>query len=137
MAVKKIQPEYLEEGSIPFYPDHVRSEAKIVVAIIVLVLIVATIGMVAPVGLGEPADPLDTPSHVKPEWYFLFFYQTLKYIPETCGGIALILLPLLIVFWPFFDQKPDHSRKTVRVRMIAVVIGVAIFIALTIWGEVS
>lgn len=137
MTIEKTGPEINSEDSIPFYPDHVRSEARVVIAIISLVLIIAVIGLFLPVGLGDPANPLDTPAHVKPEWYFLFFYQVLKFIPKTCGGVALVLMPLLILLWPFLDQKPDRTKKTIRSRFIAVVIGVVIFIALTIWGEVS
>jgi quinol-cytochrome oxidoreductase complex cytochrome b subunit len=137
MTLEKTEPELKHEESIPFYPDHVRSEARVVIAIVALVLIIAVIGMVLPVGLGEPANPLDTPTHVKPEWYFLFFYQALKFIPKICGGVALVLMPLLILLLPFLDQKPDRTNRTIRTRFIVVVIGVIILIVMTIWGEVS
>ena len=60
-----------EEESVPFYPDHVSTEAKVVVGVSALALIIGLIGLFYPVGLGEPADPMNTPAHVKPEWYFL------------------------------------------------------------------
>ncbi len=125
------------EDSIPFYPEHVRSEFRVAAALIFLVLIVGIIGFLLPVGLNDPADPLDTPAHVKPEWYFLSFYQILKFIPKTWGGVGLVLLPLIILLWPFLDHKPDRSSQNTRIRLAAAAIGFAIIIALTIWGEVS
>ena len=63
------------------------TEFYVVVGIVILALVVGTLGMLFPVGLGAPADPLDTPLHVKPEWYFLALYQLLKYVPSSILGI--------------------------------------------------
>ena len=126
-----------DEGSIPFYPDHVRSELHVVTGILVLVFVIGILGFLWPVGLGEPADPLNTPTHVKPEWYFLSFYQVLKFIPKIAGGVLMVLIPLLILVWPFIDSKPDRSKRAQHIRLVAVVIGLLILTALTIWGEVS
>ena len=131
----KINPE--DEGSIPFYPDHVRSELRVVIGIMALVVVIGILGFLMPVGLGEPADPLNTPTHVKPEWYFLFFYQVLKFIPKIAGGVLMVLIPLMILLWPFIDNKPDRSKRTQHIRLVIVVIGLLILAALTIWGEVS
>ena len=60
----------IEDESIPFYPDHVKTEFYVTLGILVLVFIVGILGLSIPVGLGAPADPLNTPEHVKPEWYF-------------------------------------------------------------------
>jgi len=89
------------------------------------------------VGLGEPADPMNTPAHVKPEWYFLGLYQLLKFISKTAGAVLPIIAVLVITFWPFIDRKPDTSGKIYRWRAIAVAVFMLILIALTIWGEVS
>lgn len=137
MTEQSLTPSRDAEESIPFYPDHVRSEVKVVIAILGLVFIIGIIGLNLPVGLGDPADPLNTPTHVKPEWYFLAFYQILKYIPKSGGGILLMAIPLLIILWPFIDNKPDRSTRIVRIRLAAVVIGLILIVALTIWGEVS
>ena len=103
----------------------------------ILVLVVGLIGLFAPVGLGEPADPMNTPAHVKPEWYFLGLYQLLKYISKTAGAVLPILAVLLITLWPFIDRKPDKSTKAYWWRAIGVGIFMIILIAMTIWGEVS
>jgi cytochrome b6-f complex subunit 4 len=123
--------------SIPFYPDHVKSEVKVVIAITILVMLIGVAGLILPVGLGEPADPLNTPAHVKPEWYFLSLYQLLKFIPKTTGVMIPILLVLLVTIWPFIDRKPDQSTRQRQIRLIVVIIGLIILAALTIWGEVS
>ena len=125
------------EESIPFFPDHVKTEAMVVVGLVVIALIIAAVGMLNPVGLGDPADPMDTPLHVKPEWYFLALYQLLKYIPKTAGVVIPLIAVVLVTIWPFIDRKPDKSRKTQRIRAIIAVVGVILFIAGTIWGEVS
>ena len=80
--------EHKSEDTIPFYPDHIKTEFYVVLGILAIVLIIGLIGMVNPVGTGEPADPLDTPLHVKPEWYFLALYQILKKIPPM--GLQLL-----------------------------------------------
>jgi cytochrome b6-f complex subunit 4 len=123
--------------SVPFYPDHVRTEARVVLGILVVVFIVGTVGMLWPVGLGAPADPMDTPAHVKPEWYFLALYQILKFIPKTLGATLPVLLVLLVILWPFLDQKIPHTRQAIRVRFVVTIVGLVLAIALTIWGEVS
>ncbi|MFH2103399.1 MAG: hypothetical protein ABIJ39_08630 [Chloroflexota bacterium] len=133
-----------ENDSVPFYPDHVKTEFYVVVAILVLAFIVGGLGLLSPVGLQDPSDPLNTPLHVKPEWYFLALYQLLKYIPPqvlgidgTIFGVVSILLALVVVvIWPFLDKKED-SKKAMRVRMVASIVGMIILVALTIWGEVS
>jgi cytochrome b6-f complex subunit 4 len=76
-----------EKDSIPFFPDHFRTELYVVIGIVALAVVIGGLGMLSPVGLQDPADPLNTPMHVKPEWYFLALYQLLKYVPPTVLGI--------------------------------------------------
>ncbi len=126
-----------KDNSIPFYPDHVSSEAKVVLGISVVAVVIGIIGLLSPVGLGEPADPMNTPAHVKPEWYFLGLYQLLKYISKTAGAVLPILGVLVITAWPFIDRKPDTSKRAYRNRAIGVTIFMIVLIVMTIWGEVS
>jgi len=133
-----------EKDSVPFYPDHVRTEFYVVLGILVVVIITGLLGMLFPLGLQAPADPLDTPLHVKPEWYFLALYQLLKYIPPSILGIegpifgvvTILLAVVAVMLWPFLDKKED-SRKAMKTRFIVIIIGVIIFIAMTILGEVT
>jgi len=126
-----------KENSVPFYPVHVSNEAKVVLGISVIAIVIGLIGLFSPVGLGEPADPMNTPAHVKPEWYFLGLYQLLKYISKTAGAVLPIIGVLVITFWPFIDRKPDQSKRSYRNRAIGVAAFMVILIAMTIWGEVS
>jgi quinol-cytochrome oxidoreductase complex cytochrome b subunit len=137
--------EHLQKDTIPFYPDHVRTEFFVVIGILVIVLIIGIVGMINPVGTGEPADPLNTPLHVKPEWYFLALYQILKKIPPMFlgieGKIVGVVIPIVLVglvfVWPFLDTKPDKSKRIYWIRLAFAIVAIVTIIALTIWGEVS
>lgn len=125
------------EERVPFYPDHVSKEAKVVLGFTVVVVLIGLLGLFFPVGLGEPADPLNTPAHVKPEWYFLALYQLLKYIPKTAGVVLPVLAVIILTIWPFIDRKSDQSLNNYRRRAILVGVTMIVLIAMTIWGEVS
>jgi len=129
--------EQKHEESVPFYPDHLALEAKVALGVGILVVIIGIIGLFIPVGVGAPADPMDTPAHIKPEWYFLSLYQLLRFIPKTLGATAPVVAVLLIMVWPFLDRKPDQTTKTRQIRFWFSLVAVIIIIALTIWGEVS
>ena len=133
-----------EKDNVPFFPNHFMTEFYVVIGIVVLAIIVGALGMFSPVGLQPQADPLDTPLHVKPEWYFLALYQLLKYVPPTVLGIEgpmfavtmMVVAVLVVTIWPFLDRKEDN-KKAMRTRAIITVVGVILVIVLTIWGEVS
>jgi len=126
-----------EEKTVPFFPDHLAYEAKVALWFGIGLIIIGVIGLFSPVGLGAPADPMVTPEHTKPEWYFLALFQLLKWLPKTMGAVAPVILVLIILVWPFLDFKADKSRKIVRVRGIVTAILVVITIVLTILGEVT
>ncbi|MBM3144472.1 MAG: hypothetical protein FJ010_05745 [Chloroflexi bacterium] len=126
-----------DEKTIPFYPDHVTNEAKVALGIGVLLIIIGVIGLSVPLGLQPPADPMDTPAHVKPEWYFLALYQIIKFLPKSTGAVLPVIFAILVMIWPFLDNKPDKTKKAARVRFIVTAVLMVILIALTVWGEVS
>jgi menaquinol-cytochrome c reductase cytochrome b/c subunit len=125
-----------EDKTIPFFPDHVRTEFRVTIAIIVLAMIVGVIGLISPVGLGEPADPMDTPAHTKSEWYFLFLYQFLKYVPKTIGVLIPIAGLIILLLWPFLDRREDSHRAR-RGRIILSIVVMVVIITLTIFGHFS
>ncbi len=137
--------QHSTEDTIPFFPDHVKTEFFVVLGILAIVLVIAIAGLIKPVGLGDPADPLNTPLHVKPEWYFLSLYQILKKIPamvlgiqgKTLGVVFPILLVVALIFWPFIDRRPDKHRWIYWIRLAFSIFAILVIIALTIWGEVS
>lgn len=106
---------------IPFFPVHVCKESIVAV---LLVAILVTLSVLSPWEIGEPADPLVTPEHIKPEWYFLPSYQLLKYFEGPYGaffGIIACSVPFALLFlWPFLDRsKQRHPKK----RPVAVGVG--------------
>ena len=124
--------------TIPFFPDHITTEAWVALGFFVLVGIVGVIAMFTPVGLGPNADPMNTPAHVKPEWYFLGLYQLLKFIPKKAGAILPVVFLLVVLFWPFLDwKKANNTRRAQWIRAIVTIVGMIILVALTIWGEFS
>jgi quinol-cytochrome oxidoreductase complex cytochrome b subunit len=132
------------EDTIPFYPDHAKTEFFVVLGVLGVVLIIAIIGLINPVGIGSLLIH-KTPAHIKPEWYFLSLYQILKKIPpmvlgiegKALGVVIPVILVGIILLWPFLDTKPDKSRKVYWIRMALAFTTIVIIIALTIWGEVS
>jgi quinol-cytochrome oxidoreductase complex cytochrome b subunit len=126
------------EQGIPFYPVHVTKEG---VVIVLLFAVLITLSVLAPWEIGEPADPLSTPEHIKPEWYFLPSYQLLKYFEGPYGamiGIFACSVPfVLLVLWPFLDRgRQRHPRK----RPLAVgigIVGVAAALFLGYLGHIS
>ena len=64
----------------------------------------------APFLLGDvenfiPANPLVTPVHIQPEWYFLFAYAILRSIPNKLGGVIALALSIAILFILPFTQN--------------------------------
>lgn len=129
--------EHPETDSIPFYPDHVRTEFRVTLIVTGIFLAIGLVGLLSPLGIGDPADPMNTPAHVKPEWYFLALYQVLKFVPKTTGVIIPLVAVGLMFLWPFIDGKADKSRRATWIRLAVVIVGLIILIAMTIWGEVS
>jgi quinol-cytochrome oxidoreductase complex cytochrome b subunit len=115
-----------EEKTIPFFPDHIGNEAKQALLILGLLFGIGVVGLFLPIGLEAPADPMNTPEHVQPEWYFLFLYELLKYVPKAVG-IAIPLYGLaLLTIWPFLDRREDGVVQ--RNRRIWIALGVMLVV---------
>lgn len=61
-----------------------------------------------------PADPLQTPAHVVPEWYFLAFYAILRSIPHKAGGIVAMVGAILVLMLIPFTNKSYVRNTTYR-----------------------
>ena len=136
-------PEYPEGDTIPFFPNYIILE--VIVSFIVLAALIVLVSLL-PVGLEEKADPLNTPQHIKPEWYFLWIYQFIKLPslvlgPGLAAGLAGIVIPaigiVLLIFLPFLDRKPERHPGKRRVAMVVTALILVIFVALSIWGWYS
>nr|BAX03939.1 cytochrome b [Chascanopsetta lugubris] len=82
---------------------HPYFSVKDIVGFAALVLFLVLIALFTPNALGDPdnftpANPLVTPPHIKPEWYFLFAYAILRSIPNKLGGVVALLLSILVLF---------------------------------------
>ena len=59
-----------------------------------------------------PADPLVTPEHIKPVWYFTPFYAILKAVPDKLLGVILMGLAIVVLFFmPWIDRSPVRSIR--------------------------
>nr|QII41349.1 cytochrome b [Regalecus glesne] len=75
---------------------------KDLLGFIVLLMALTSLALFSPNLLGDPdnftpANPLVTPPHIKPEWYFLFAYAILRSIPNKLGGVLALLFSILIL----------------------------------------
>lgn len=104
---------------------------------ILAVGVLAALAAIFPWELGEKADPFaPAPAGIKPEWYFLFMFQTLKYLPakiwfidgEVLGILAFGLGGLFWLLVPFLDRDPDNPRNKLIFKSIGIVI--VLFIAI-------
>jgi len=101
-----------EKGVYHFFPDHFLSEIAV---FLYLLLIICMLSIAIPAQMGPPADPLTTPEHIKPEWYFYPFFHLLKLLPGSVGVTLMALLGLIFFLWPLIDhyilQKIDRLFK--------------------------
>jgi cytochrome b6 len=127
---------------VPFLPNVVYKDLMFW---LVLLGVVVTLATFLPPEVGTKADPLaPPPENVKPEWYFLFLFQTLKLFPGNFYGlngevVAVLLVLLAILFFfliPIFDRKSQQGRRS----PVFTVIGVAYliyFVVMTLVGYLS
>lgn len=94
---------------IPFHPYFTYKD---IVGFLVIVILLTLLTLINPYLLGDPdnfipANPLVTPAHIQPEWYFLFAYAILRSIPNKLGGVlALVLSIAILLIIPF-----SHTSK--------------------------
>ena len=102
----------------------------------------AALAAIFPWELGEKADPFaPAPAGIRPEWYFLFMFQTLKLIPakiwfldgEVVGIMAFGLGGLFWVLVPFLDKPAQQSKRSSIFTLIGLVV-VLYIVAMTIYG---
>jgi len=114
----------------PFIPDHLLTEIGIAMF---LMFIVTFLAIVFPVSMGPKADPLNTPEHIKPEWYFFWAFRWLKLMPDRLAVITQGLFLGLFFAWPFIDTWIRKRRPTSEASVWVGVCVVVFLLALSIW----
>lgn len=122
----------------PFWPDQVFKDA---VAGTVLFLFLVFLTVFLPPGYSGLADPLDISFIPKPEWNFLFLYESLKYFQgplEPVGTVGVpTLLILILVLLPFVDRNPERNPLKRPVAIICAVILATLVVGVSIKGYLS
>jgi len=122
-----------------FFPNFALRDVAIwLVVLNILVLL----SVFLPWELGVKADPYaPAPAGIRPEWYFVFMFQTLKFLPaqilflegELVGIGGFTLAGVILVLWPFFDRKSSKGEKQKLVPVIGT-IAIVFILVMTILG---
>ena len=102
------------QDTISFHPYYT---IKDIVGIAMFLLLLAIAVFFFPNAMGHPdnyipANPMQTPAHIVPEWYFLPFYAILRAVPDKLGGVLLMFGAIAILFiLPWLDRSPVRSAR--------------------------
>jgi quinol-cytochrome oxidoreductase complex cytochrome b subunit len=130
-----------EKKTMPFFPNFLLRDLLLWLIVLNLIAILAVF---FPWELGKKADPFGSaPAGIKPEWYFLFMFQTLKFIPskllfidgEILGIGVFGIAGLLWMLVPFWDGKSSRGEQNRLITYIGIFVVIYIII-LTILGWV-
>jgi ubiquinol-cytochrome c reductase cytochrome b subunit len=118
----------------PFFPHYILEE---VIAWFFLLAILVVLASIFPAGLEEEANPLETPAHTKPEWYFLAVYELLKHVERLIGILAPMVFVVILALLPFIDRNPEVRPRRRPLAILLGIVGIAVLVGLTIWGYYS
>jgi cytochrome b6 len=128
-----------EPKTMPFFPNFLLRDLLLWLIVLNLLAILAVF---FPWELGQKADPFaPAPEGIKPEWYFMFMFQTLKFIPakvwfvdgEVLGILLFGLAGLLWTLVPFWDRKSARGERNRFVNYLGI-FAVLFIIIMTIIG---
>nr|YP_010443321.1 cytochrome b [Apogonia cf. basalis]UTE83849.1 cytochrome b [Apogonia cf. basalis] len=106
---------------IPFHPYYTFKD---IFGMIIMLMLLSILVLTNPYMLGDPdnftpANPLVTPIHIKPEWYFLFAYAILRSIPNKLGGVLALIMSIMIMFiMPMINKKKFQSTQFYPINKI-------------------
>jgi cytochrome b6 len=137
-------PEKYEHSSrkMKFFPNFILRD---LIGWILALGVLAILAALFPWELGEKADAFaSAPAGIKPEWYFLFMFQTLKLIPakvlgldgEVLGIMAFNVVAMLLFIVPFVDRSAENRRRRLILNM-AGVLALLYIVGMTIYGYVT
>nr|WEA76625.1 cytochrome b [Parnassius ariadne] len=119
---------------IPFHPFFTFKD---LIGFIMMLMLLIMLTLINPYLLGDPdnfipANPLVTPIHIQPEWYFLFAYAILRSIPNKLGGvIALMMSILILIIFPLTFNKKIQGIQFYPINQMLFWCFVSIIILLT------
>jgi cytochrome b6 len=128
--------------AMPFFPNFLMRD---LVGWLAALAVLAALAAYFPIELGKQADPFaPAPAGIKPEWYFMFMFQTLKYLPphvlwiiegEILGILAFGALGIFLFLVPLYDPEGRGQRSRIVTR---VGIGLIVYmIVLTLVGYLA
>src|SRR5512143_2266173 len=118
---------------VKFYPDIVYKDMVVVFGIFILL-----VGMAIFLGVAnEPkADPSDSAYIPRPEWYFMFLFEMLKFVPGKLEWLGAAVIPgiavLVLFLLPFLDRNPRRHWKQRKIALSVMGVIVLGMVALTI-----
>ena len=103
-----------QSDKVPFHPYFTFKD---IVGFLVIIILLILLTLFNPYLLGDPdnfipANPLVTPPHIQPEWYFLFAYAILRSIPNKLGGVIALVLSVSILAILPFTHASNFRRLT-------------------------
>lgn len=107
---------------IPFHPYF---SFKDIFGFVIILIALLSLTLLAPYKLGDPdnfipANPLVTPPHIQPEWYFLFAYAILRAIPNKLGGVIALVFSIAILFTlPFSNARKFKGCQFYLINQMA------------------
>jgi ubiquinol-cytochrome c reductase cytochrome b subunit len=121
------------QDTVPFHPYYTAKDS---VGLVVYFIVFAFLIFFMPNYLGHadnyiPANPMVTPAHIVPEWYFLPFYAVLRAVPDKLGGVALMFGSIAVLFvLPWLDTSPVRSMRFRPLARIALLVWTVVFFVL-------
>ncbi|HHY28120.1 MAG TPA: cytochrome b subunit of the bc complex [Desulfitobacterium dehalogenans] len=103
-----INKKELNKDTVPFFPNHLTTEVSVALGILGVVLFLAG---VIPKDLGPPANPVMTPSHIEPDWYFMWLFGLLKIVPQLLGLLIPALLVIGVILLPWLDKSTSRRPE--------------------------
>nr|YP_009492428.1 cytochrome b [Dorysthenes paradoxus]AWI69845.1 cytochrome b [Dorysthenes paradoxus] len=105
------------KSNIDKLPFHPYFSFKDILGFLIMSFMLTSLSLYSPYLLGDPdnfipANPLVTPVHIQPEWYFLFAYAILRSIPNKLGGVIALVMSIAILYTlPFSNKKIFQSTQ--------------------------
>nr|YP_010954499.1 cytochrome b [Exothotettix guangxiensis]WMV02054.1 cytochrome b [Exothotettix guangxiensis] len=123
---------------IPFHPFFSTKDS---ITMLMLLMTLMLISLMYPYIMGDPdnfipSNPLVTPPHIQPEWYFLFAYAILRSIPNKLGGVIALMMSIMItLIMPFYNKANFQGNQFYPINQIMFWIMVVTVILLTWVGK--